>query len=136
MNAKELLLAKINAGMDFASMHVYLIILGYSEKEIAKYMTSPLVGAIKKLTEVNIFKDKTEKSTDTLLNNIKSISGFNISELKQFKDIYKDSKELTFLGSLVKVNQGAKATQEEVAKFSSVIQEGLVNSEKELFHNL
>lgn len=46
-NAKELLLADINAGVDFSSMHIFLIIMGFNEIEIAKYMTSPEILRIK-----------------------------------------------------------------------------------------
>lgn len=46
-NAKELLLADINAGIDLANIHVFLMIMGFNEIDIAKFMTSETVEKIK-----------------------------------------------------------------------------------------
>jgi len=40
-NAKELALAKMNASIDLACMHLFLVVMGYSPKEIIQYTTSP-----------------------------------------------------------------------------------------------
>ena len=45
-NAKELVLAKMNAGMNLAGVHVHLMMLGFNIKDIVSYMTSPAVSAI------------------------------------------------------------------------------------------
>lgn len=54
-NAKELILAKVNAGMKLAKMYLFLVTLGYDINDIVKFMTSPAVTFIDAMTETNIF---------------------------------------------------------------------------------
>ena len=54
-NAKELILAKINAGEQFAKIYFYLLVLGFSVNDIAAFMTSPTISLLAKLSENNIF---------------------------------------------------------------------------------
>ena len=54
-NAKELILACINAGNKMAKCHLYLMSLGFDVEDIVKFMTSPAVSFIDKITEKNIF---------------------------------------------------------------------------------
>ena len=54
-NAKELILAKVNAGTKLAKMYLFLITLGFDINDIVKFMTSPAVTFIDILTEANIF---------------------------------------------------------------------------------
>lgn len=56
-NAKELVLAKINAGDKLAKCHLFLITLGYDIDDIVSFMTSPVVNFIDTLTNNNIFSD-------------------------------------------------------------------------------
>jgi hypothetical protein len=42
-NAKELIMAKLNAIVDLASIHIYLYSMGISAEEVAIYMNSPMV---------------------------------------------------------------------------------------------
>ena len=41
MNAKELALAKMNASINLACMHLFMAVMGYKADEIVKYTTSP-----------------------------------------------------------------------------------------------
>lgn len=54
-NAKELILAKVNAGTKLAKMYLFLITLGFNINDIVKFMTSPAVSFIDTITETNIF---------------------------------------------------------------------------------
>lgn len=54
-NAKELILAKINAGENLVKCHLYLIMLGFNIKDVIAFMTSPAVSLINDLTEANMF---------------------------------------------------------------------------------
>ena len=62
-NAKELVLAKMNAGMNLAGVHVHLMMLGFNIKDIVSYMTSPAVSAIDFLSKANVFDPKLPKSS-------------------------------------------------------------------------
>lgn len=58
MNAKELILDKINAGPTLAGMYLHLIMLNYSFDDIAKFMTSETVQTIATLAkQVSLFDD-------------------------------------------------------------------------------
>lgn len=55
MNAKELILAKINAGTNFAKIYVYLITSGYSIDDIAAFMVCPIAEFIDSRASSNMF---------------------------------------------------------------------------------
>lgn len=144
-NAKELMLAKINAGVDFASMHIYLAILGIDERTVAKFMTSPEAKAIKSKMNRDFFTDVKDISAPTKLDKLvdknwkaykkalitnpgdaagfldkvkeeEGRTGIDQAFLEDFLFIYKNAGELTSLGGLFKVNQGSKSTQEDLYK--------------------
>ena len=54
-NAKELILAKINATLEFSDIYTYLITTGVSIPEIAEFMTSPIFNIVSKFTKNDIF---------------------------------------------------------------------------------
>jgi hypothetical protein len=54
-NAKELILAKINAGNNFARMYVYLIMTGYNFDDIVSFMISPVSEFIDSMSNPNMF---------------------------------------------------------------------------------
>jgi hypothetical protein len=66
-NAKELLLADINAGIDFAGMHIFLIMMGFDEIDIAKFMTSDLSLNIKKYLADSFLNPKFRYGLDNAL---------------------------------------------------------------------
>ena len=56
-NAKELILAKINSGNNFARMYVYLIMTGYNFDDIVSFMISPVSEFIDSMANPNMFSD-------------------------------------------------------------------------------
>jgi hypothetical protein len=54
-NAKELILAKINAGQKLAKCYLYLMAMGYDINDIVKFMTSDAVSWIDQLSDPNSF---------------------------------------------------------------------------------
>ena len=68
MNAKELILSKINAGPDLAGVYVYLLIQGLSFDNISDLMTSPEVNAIVQAATVNRMYDQYATIDSTLRN--------------------------------------------------------------------
>lgn len=56
-NAKELILAKINAGSNFARMYVYLIMTGYDLDDIVQFMICPTSEFIDSMSNSNMFQD-------------------------------------------------------------------------------
>jgi hypothetical protein len=69
-NAKELMLAKINAGVDFAGMHIYLAMMGIDTKIVAAYMTSPEALKIKSKLSRDFFTGTNMESVPVLLNKL------------------------------------------------------------------
>ena len=57
MNAKELILAKINAGTNFAKMYVFLMYMGYDLQDMAAFMFSPIAEFIDSRSNANMFQD-------------------------------------------------------------------------------
>jgi hypothetical protein len=56
-NAKELILAKINANPDMMKIYLYGIIVGIDFNDIASLMTSETVNALTALSVSNIFEE-------------------------------------------------------------------------------
>ena len=54
-NAKELILAKINAGTNFARMYIYGIMMGLNINDLVAFMTSPTADLIDRLATSNMF---------------------------------------------------------------------------------
>lgn len=54
-NAKELILAQINAGSDLAGLYMYMLSLGFNIKDVVAYMTSPALLSIHNLSAQNMF---------------------------------------------------------------------------------
>lgn len=115
-NAKELVLAKINAGVEFAGMHIYMIMMGIDPENITKFMTSNVGLKAKNLIKSNIFQSSYKKSVQNEVSSLPSAftDKEDIKAAETFKQIYNDSQELTTLGRLFKANQGSKASQEEL----------------------
>lgn len=176
-NAKELMLAKINAGIDFAGMHIYLIMLGVETEIVAKYMTSPKAFEIKNRLNSDFFSDKSSPSIikklttlitpdfteykkklnsliaeknsllikedrDKIDESIKKLTdkfkekqstGIDQIFLDEFINIYKHAGELTSMGSILKVNQGSKASQEDLYKLANQLGTIVNNQEKNFY---
>ena len=129
-NAKELILKAINAGKEFASMHIYLITLGFNEGAVAKFMTSPDILGLLSEFKANIFvPGQDHKTPDAVLNNLtKDKLTDNIVE---FKKIFNLSKELSFLARILKINQGLKASPENLYLYLKGIENEFLSREKQ-----
>lgn len=87
MNAKELILAKINATPELVDIYTYLTTIGTPFMDIADIMTSPAFGFILKAVESNIFDESTSSykaktGIDWFLDK-KLLPGVNTDLLKQ-----------------------------------------------------
>lgn len=56
-NAKELILDKINAGLNLARCYIHLMILGFDLNDIVKFMTSPAVSLVNDISNANMFDE-------------------------------------------------------------------------------
>ena len=65
-NAKELILAKVNAGNKLAKMYLFLITLGFDINDIVKFMTSPAINFIDSITDTNIFTGQNISMKDAI----------------------------------------------------------------------
>ncbi len=72
-NAKELILAKINAGSKLAKIYLYLGTLGFDVKDMVAFMTSDVISFIDKITEPNIFEGKYNISLETAIDIAKGL---------------------------------------------------------------
>lgn len=79
-NAKELILAKINAGTNFAKMYLYLMTIGYNIDDIAAFMVCPIAEFIDSRASTNMFQESSANSSSR--NAISSALG--IVESRQF----------------------------------------------------
>jgi hypothetical protein len=108
-NAKELIMAKINASTKLASMHAYMMALGFTLDQIVEFMTSETSSLIINESTDNIYYDESPKSITGVIDKLKEDTNINQAQLKVFEAIYKDSKEFTALTGFLGINQKRKA---------------------------
>lgn len=65
-NAKELILAKINAGTNLAKYHLHLVMMGFNLKDIVAFMTSPVVELIDKYSRNDLYKNESSSVTNAI----------------------------------------------------------------------
>jgi hypothetical protein len=106
-NAKELILADINAGVDFAGMHIFLIIMGFNEIDVAKYMTSDLVLSIKEHISDSFLYPKSRYGADNRILNLKpeDISKDVVSLPK--KEIISDVLQNSYVSKMFSIKDSA-----------------------------
>ena len=127
-NAKELILKAINAGKQFASMHIYLIILGFDVKAVADYMTRKEHLVLEKELEGNVFTKKVARTINSVLKDDETPA--------EFEKIYYLSDELTFLASMLKINQAGNSSPESLYIFFQNLQKGLKGRQKQFFKDV
>ncbi len=108
-NAKELIMAKINASTKLASMHAYMMALGFTLDQIVEFMTSETSSIIINESTDNIYYDESPKSITGVIDRLKKDTNINQAQLQAFEAIYKDSKEFTALTGFLGINQKRKA---------------------------
>ncbi len=124
-NAKELVMSKINAVVELASMHLYLMSLGYGIKDVALYMNSPIGKYISNNIRGNIFKSSKSVYVDALLTKYLQENEGQEEEVKQFREIYEGAQEFKFLAQILKVNQKTAANVDELNRFLSNLESGM-----------
>lgn len=137
-NAKELALAKLNAGLEMAGMHVYLTTLGFTPDIVAKYMTGNFINnRIKKALVNNVFTGE-QTTIENVIEGIKREAKFHKVELsqeeKQFIDIYEAAQELRSLTSKLKINQGITADMYTAASFFESIKNEFYKAEASVYN--
>lgn len=73
-NAKELILAKINAGTNFARMYIYGIMMSLNINDLVAFMTSPAADLIDRLATSNMFQND-ETTAAQAINKVQGIVG-------------------------------------------------------------
>jgi len=132
-NAKELVMAKINATVELASMHMYLISLGYSMNDVSTYMNSPLGKYVAKYATGNVFESHKDVFIPTIIDAYKKENPtVTDSEISQFKDIYSGAQEFRVLSSILKVNQKVSANIDELNSFLSTFETAVYSREHEV----
>ena len=134
-NAKELIMAKVNASTDLASMHIYLMILGLDIDQVVEIMTSDIMEDIINKMDHNVFSMKRKLSFNTVINELSKIyknrgDNDSIYNLNTYLNIYKAASELTSLSTLLGINQKRKATTWEIYNYLNTFSKTLVNSER------
>lgn len=113
-NAKELIMAKINAIENLASMHLYLMTMGFTSEEVSLYMNSDLATFIvASINKSNIYDDYDENAKSMSVPNL--ISQYieenpdEESIANTFSDIFNGAGEFGNLASILKINQSTSA---------------------------
>lgn len=137
-NAKELLMAKINANTELASMHIYLLTLGLTPKQIADIMTSDVIYDVVDKLDTNIFFDTKIPKVNVILNELGKteeykLNAFKSQNLSTLKDIYDGAQELKYLSRLLSSNQRISASTEELNKFLTNFETVVFSRENQLF---
>lgn len=136
-NAKELIMAKINANSQLASMHVHMMILGFTLDQIVEIMTSDVMNEVVSKLESNIYESEPYKSVDTAFENMikeyEATEDPRITTLQSLYNIYQDSRETTALSGILGVNQKRKADTWELYKFLNRFKKLLIIGEDRYF---
>lgn len=122
-NAKELALAKMNASIDLACIHLFLVVMGYNPKEIVTFTTSPVFKrVINALNKSALLGEKV-----SVRNAIKFVKSQHLTteeayQLEQMEYIYNCAQEMSKIAKLAGINQGVKVDELETDKFFNTIQ--------------
>ncbi len=125
-NAKELIMAKINAIEDLTSMHLYMMTLGFTSQEVAMYMNSDLAThLVDKINSTNIFGGKTDVFIASEIQKYAKENPSQQSVAETFLDIYEGSKEMANLAGILKINQRTSADIESLFLYLSKINKAM-----------
>lgn len=122
-NAKELALAKMNASIDLACIHLFLVVMGYNPKEIVTFTTSPVFKrVINALNKSALLGEKV--SVRNAIKFVKSqlLTTEEAYQLEQMEYIYNCAQEMSKIAKLAGINQGVKVDELETDKFFNTIQ--------------
>lgn len=136
-NAKELLMAEINATPQLFSMHLYLAVLGLDMEQIVELMTSDVAEDVVRLSDHNIFIKNRATGMAKIFTTLEGwYAGNDIktNNLAVFKNIYHSSKEFSALAGLLGINQKRKANPWEIYDYLAKL-ENVFETTNELMLN-
>lgn len=143
-NAKELALAKMNASMDLACMHLFLVAMGYDAKEIVEYTKGRVFSDLNKLLNNSKLIGNDLSVNDALSVLIHAYYDDNNTEsedekqqlqeeARQLKYLYSCAQELTAIARTAKINQGTKVDDIEANSFLQSLQDTINTQLKQVF---
>jgi len=137
-NAKILLMAKVNASVELAAMHIYLMTLGFEPEEIVDIMTSEIVEDVLKNLKDDIFTKNNVNIVPVILQKLKKQyddekNPIKLENLDAFTKIYLGAQEITKLARILGVNQKTSANIEEIHKFLTNFETLILARENDLF---
>lgn len=116
-NAKELILAKINAGTNLAKYHLHLIMMGFKLKDIVSFMTSPVVELIDKYSGNDSYKNQ----QSSVNNAIKILNG----DIDISKFIVKPQDNMSVEDRIAMMEMAAEAAEAEAEIQMQMLEEGI-----------
>lgn len=128
-NAKELVLAKINAGTSSIGMYLYGISIGIPFDQLFQVMTSPLAFRLTELTKGDFFnKDSGTINIIGALNYLKKepiqqLLRFNDINLSEYKDLDSPSQLLSY--NIIQVLKGLYKSED---KLNQVLEKGVLQA--------
>jgi hypothetical protein len=136
-------MAKINAVVDLASMHLYLLSLGYTADEISTYMNSDLVKFISNNIETNLFLTSDNNNVYDLVKQYRDkpgvealYSGTELADsISTFENIFEGAQEFRMLSSIFGVNGSIDANINELNNFLNVLERSMFSAEHKTFGN-
>lgn len=136
-NAKELIMAKVNASTDLAAMHIYLMIIGLNIDQVVEIMTSSVMGDIVKGMESNIFENTDKQSfyrvVDILKNKYKRAGDMDsANNLDTYSNIYRSAQEITILSRMLGINQKRAANTWEIYEYLNLFPRAINDIEKKI----
>lgn len=126
-NAKELALAKMNASIELASMHLFLVVMGYSPQEVIEFTTSSAFNKVVQVLNKSAIvgkKMKVPKAIGKVLAS-KGITEEERRVLAEMRYVYSCAQEMSKVAKLAAINQGVKVDELEADKFYTIIESTL-----------
>lgn len=115
-NAKELILARINAGTNLAKYYLHLIMMGFNLRDIVSFMTSPVVELIDKYSRNDLYKNQ----TSSVYKAIKILNG----DIDLSKLIIKPQDNLSTEERLEAMESQMEAMEAEADMMMELLEEG------------
>ena len=150
-NAKELGLAKINAGLEFAGSYAYLTVLGVDIKDQIEFFTSPIIKQVCELVKGNVFENERKLGIPTAIKKLREQLSqqmldnegnaqvldelaFQDKQLIALNSIYESAQEFRAFTSILGINQGIKNTSNELIIFKQNFTDQFMNRFNKFFN--
>ena len=130
-NAKELILAKINAGSKLAKCYLFLMTLGYDINDIVKFMTSDAVSWVDSLSDPNVFLGQELRPDEAITEIEKYLKNYDTNkDIDHYEDefggeVANSRDRLSLLKSIIPSDLTASQRQEalaDLAEFKRVME--------------